>query len=178
MSSNLIYYVYAYLRPDGSPYYIGKGKNDRAFVKHQKLPVPKDRSRIVFLEQNLSEIGAFALERRYIKWYGRKDEGTGILRNLTSGGEGSSGYTHTEDTKRQIAESKTGLTLSSLHKQKISNSLTGKKQAPSIAKARAKIGNTNNRGRRWFNDGLKSIMAFDCPKGFKNGRLIPSKALP
>lgn len=144
-----IYYVYAYLRLDSSPYYIGKGKGNRAFSKNHNVHVPIDRNRVLFLETNLSNIGALALERRYIRWYGRKDNNTGILRNLTDGGDGAAGEDnpmyeskrfgklnpffgkkHTEETKTKIRRKSSLRVISEDTRIKMSNSQRGRKHSP------------------------------------------------
>ena len=39
--------------------------------------------------------------------------------------------------------------------------------------SKSKMGNTNVRGRSWYNDGIKTGMFFECPEGWSKGRLDP-----
>ena len=98
------YYTYAYLREDGTPYYIGKGQSRRAYDrKKHRVSIPSV-DRILILKSNLTEQEAFKHEIYMISLFGRKDLRTGILLNMTGGGEGTSGYRHTSDRKDKIRQ--------------------------------------------------------------------------
>jgi len=58
-----MFYTYAYLREDKTPYYIGKGKGNRLYDHRGKNCIPpKDKSKIIKLKENLTEEEAFKHE--------------------------------------------------------------------------------------------------------------------
>lgn len=113
MNADKPFYTYLWLREDGTPYYVGKGRNRRAL----RTGSPKDRTRIL-IQEYPSEADAFVAEMFLITYYGRKDQGTGCLRNLTDGGDGLT--RPSIEVRRKISESKKGKTLSIEHRRKLS----------------------------------------------------------
>ena len=153
------YYTYAYLREDRTPYYIGKGKGNRAYRKYKgEVNPPKDKSRIIFLKQNITEEEAFKHEIYMIAVFGRIDLGTGILRNKTNGGEGKSGCItnentkkklsvigkerkHNEITKKKIGDAHRGKVMSEDSRKKMS--ISAKNRCTMNKETRTKISNSN-----------------------------------
>ena len=130
-----IYYVYQYLRekdsstaPAGTPYYIGKGKNNRAYIGHNNR-IPSNKEHIQIIKDKLTEQEAMALEIMLIEKYGRKDLVTGILINLSNGGEGASGAVRSQEHKTRISQAQTGKIVSDSTREKLSKALSGKKRS-------------------------------------------------
>ena len=137
------YYTYAYLREDKTPYYIGKGHGKRAYWRGRRcVPTPTDTSRILILKYFEEEADAFKHEIYMIAVYGRKDLGTGILRNMSDGGEGSSGYTHTLEARVKMSKARTGKPLSEHHRKRIGEGQKGKVIPPEV---RAKMKTARNK---------------------------------
>ena len=146
----MIYYTYAYLREDKTPYYIGKGKGRRIYLKGKsEVKPPKDKSRIIYLKQNLTEEEAFRHEIYMIDVFGRKDLGTGILHNRTDGGDGTSGFVPSEETRIKLSEAIKGRIFSEEHKEKLSIIRKGINLSEDT---RRKIGESG-RGRTPWNKG-------------------------
>lgn len=139
----MIYYVYIYLRKDGSPYNVGKGSRCRWRNNNHRVEVPPP-DRVIFPITNTTEEWAHFMEMEFIDFYGRLNDGTGILENWTDGGEGISGFKHSEEskrkiretkknqseeTKRKLREAKIGKPRSEETKRKISESQKGKKMS-------------------------------------------------
>lgn len=109
------YYVYHLIDPRNNlPFYVGKGKDDRMYdheksVLNNKFPngnkflynkikkLLKENKIIVYKKiiENVNELEALNVEICEIKKYGRKDNKTGYLCNLTDGGESFLGFKQT-----------------------------------------------------------------------------------
>jgi hypothetical protein len=152
-SRDRIYYTYAYLRKNGTPYYIGKGCGTRWRTRRGRtVKPPFDVNRILILKRGLTESEAFKHEKYMISVFGRKDLNTGILHNRTNGGEGCSGTVYSDESREQMSRkrklrvtkqstrdkmslSRTGKTVSLQTRQRLSEALRGRVRKPQHCEA-------------------------------------------
>ena len=100
-------FVYCYLRSKKlSPYYIGIASegSDRRPIERHNIAVSKDRRRIRMMKSRLTWEQACEWKVQFIAHYGRKDLKTGILRNLTDGGDGTPELVRSKEDKRRKSQ--------------------------------------------------------------------------
>lgn len=126
-------YYYGKYRFDYEPFYVGKGSKDRGFkIKNKRRSnfllnkIHKTGTPLIIIyKKGLSEKKAFNIEKELIKRIGRRDLKTGPLCNLTDGGEGISGHSHSSETKVKISKTHKGIKLTEDHKKKLSEAHKG-----------------------------------------------------
>lgn len=172
--------AYIHAKPDGSPFYVGKGtptrmrsltKNRNSWHNHITKKYGLENIQCLFLECS-DEKTAFELEKGLIK--ALKANGY-TLCNLTLGGEGPSGYKHDREIVERIREKNTGRQQPPEERAMRSKALTGvKKTKPRTEEHRFKLG-ISARGKGWYNDGSVSVFCLPehKPDGFTAGRLMP-----
>jgi hypothetical protein len=122
-----MFYAYLWLREDGTPYYVGKGKEYRGFVnKSHRVFRPKDKN-LIIIQHHENEKDAFEAEKFLIDYYGRKDTGTGCLRNMTCGGEGASGVIVGIKTREKLSVLSKGRKYPEEFGQQVSERMLGNK---------------------------------------------------
>lgn len=165
------YYTYAYMREDGTPYYIGKGKGNRAFKRTRSGVAVPPKERIKLLVENTTEEWALFIEMCLIDKWGRLNDGTGILENFTDGGEGVSGYAHTAETKEHLRSLLGGRTA---HPNTLEASKRPKTEETKRKMSKAAQGRTGAlSGRKHINNGTqtKAIPVTEpIPKGWVLGK--------
>ena len=104
-----MYYTYAYLRVDSTPYYIGKGRKNRIHNTHTKFVKLPPRDRRIMLKRFDNEDDALRHEVYMIKIFGRKCDG-GILINQSPGGDKPPiRKSQSKETRKKISESHKGM---------------------------------------------------------------------
>lgn len=139
-----MFYVYLHCRPDGTPFYVGKGHGRRAYnMQYRRNPhhlniIAKYGAENIIVElfPVATEAEAFTLECQKIA----ELRAAGLaLANQTDGGEGCSGRAASE-RQRAALGGKKGVKLLTEHREKISRGLMGRVFTPeSREKQRQKL---------------------------------------
>ena len=156
-------YVYILFRQDGRPCYVGKGIKDR-WLRHERYPQNPHLAAIIAkaggsipkvkIREGLTDAEACETEMAFIAAIGRKCNG-GPLVNMTDGGDGLKGHTHTKSPEAR---------------RRIGDALRGKKKTPEHVEAmrQCQIGKPSPKKGTVLPDAVKEKMsAYNKANGIK-----------
>ena len=135
-------YVYLHKKDNGSIFYVGKGTGYRAWQftnrnAYWKRVRKKYGINVVIFKDDMTDKDALNLEVELISVIGKEN-----LTNFTDGGDGTSGFNHSEETIRKMSKSHKGkeswakgVKFSEEHKRKMSLAAKGKKKSLAHRKA-------------------------------------------
>jgi hypothetical protein len=166
------YYIYRHVRIDtGEVFYIGVGTKLKRFRNYErefyrafcngrdsgrgsiwKNIAAKTKYEVEVLGEFDSYESALKKEVELISLYGRINISTGTLANLTDGGKGMSGFTHTQESRKKMSLSKSGkkkeesTVLKGIQTRRANGWVISDEQRRKVSAAM--IGNKNGVGKR------------------------------
>jgi hypothetical protein len=116
------FYAYIHCKPDGVPFYVGKGRGKRSHYFHERNPYyteiqKKYGTPLVAVLPCSSETTAFELEKGLIKCLRRSGV---VLCNMTDGGEGAAGHRVSEAGRKCMSNAATARNTDPEYRKKIS----------------------------------------------------------
>jgi hypothetical protein len=173
-------YIYRHIRLDkNEPFYIGIG-SDFKYIRANELRSKrrnalwnriflKTKIEVEIILDNLTWEDACEKEIEFIKLYGRLDNNTGTLCNLTNGGDGSFGVKVSDKTKKKLSNLFSGVNNpmygKKLSKESIDKMVSKKKGMTSWNKSKKgvysdetlKKMSESKKGRIAWNKGMKNV---------------------
>jgi hypothetical protein len=140
-------YVYRHIRLDkNEPFYIGIGSKEnfyRAYEKRKRNKiwydiVSKTEYEVDILFDDMDWDEACKKEIEFISLYGRINNKTGTLSNLTNGGDGIYGVVRSLEHREKLRMANTGKIVSNETRQKLRDANIGKKQSEETRQKRSK----------------------------------------
>ena len=178
------YVVYGHYGDDGVCFYVGMGSKNRPYKSSNRSTFWKNyvkkhcvsgKPEVKIWHQNLTWEQAQEHEKFWISIYGRRDNGTGVLVNLTDGGDGTVGCIPSEETRQKQSLKRIGRKHTEEARMKMSISGKGKIINP---EQRLKISTTkkgkpsSNKGRTLSEEHKAKVSAA------LKGRLAWNKGVP
>lgn len=143
-------------------HHVKKGaKNGHLFNKISRIFEAGMSPVIEIFKNDLTNEEAIALEVELISKFGREDKGYGTLCNWTDGGEGTSGYKHSEKTKKLFSEQRK-------NKKQTENQYKANCSRVVAESTKAKISKSNKGHRRHTVDQIEKIKEYNRNREITN----------